>query len=221
MCSKHLWHIAIEKDFSELNRSILQISLKYIKLVIPEIHSILVWCNFNFYFKIMWPPNKIKILDPTSKDYSKNFSPPPKKTGRGRCMPWKHVCWRLQHMCFPVNIAKILKHLFWRTCVLETATHVFPCEYCKIFKTPILKNICKQLLLLPKPWLCCFLVCTNSNLQNILTFWFSQLYMPTRQQKLKKMVEFPIIVMSLHVVDLLFTVIFYAKASMWYALIIW
>ena len=190
-----MWHIAIEKNFSELNRSILQISLKYIKLVIPEIRSILVWCNFNFYFKIMWPPNKIKILDPTSKDYSKNFSPPPKKTGRGRCMPWKHVCWRLQHICFPVNIAKILKHLFWRT---------FANSY-----------------LLPKPWLCCFLVCTNSNLQNILTFWFSQLYMPTRQQKLKKMVEFPIIVMSLHVVDLLFTVIFYAKASMWYALIIW
>ena len=92
-----------------------------------------------------------------------------------------------------------------KTCVLETATHVFPCEYCKIFKTPSLKNICKQLLLLPKPWLCCFLVCTNSNLQNILTFWFSQLYMPTWQQKLKKMVAFPIIVMLLHVVDLLFS----------------
>ena len=178
-CSKHLWHIAIEKDFSELNRSILQISLKYIKLVIPEILFILVLCNFNFYFKIMWPPphppNKIKILDPTSKDYSKNFNPPPSpppQTGGGRCMPWKHVCWRLQHMCFPVNIAKYLK-------------------------APILKNICKQLLLLPKPWLCCFLVCTHSNLQNVLTFWFSQLYMSTRQQKLNKMVTFPIIVMSL------------------------
>ena len=142
------------------------------------------------------PPNKIKILDPTSKDYSKTFSPPPKKNWKGEVHAMK-------------------------TCVLETATHVFPCEYCKIFKTPILKNICKQLLLLPKPWLYRFLVCTNSNLQNILTFWFSQLYMPTRQQKLKKMVAFPIIVMSLHVVDLLFTVIFYAKASMWYALIIW
>ena len=44
----------------------------------------------------------------------------------------KHVCWRLQHACFPVNIAKFLK-------------------------TPILKNICERLLLLPKPWLCCFL----------------------------------------------------------------
>ena len=69
----------------------------------------------------MTPPNKIKILDPTSKDYSKNFSPPPKKNWKGEVHAMK-------------------------TCVLETATHLFPCEYCKNFKTPILKNICKQLL---------------------------------------------------------------------------
>ena len=44
--------IAIEKDvFLELNRCIFQISLKYIKLVIPEILFILVLCNLNFYFK--------------------------------------------------------------------------------------------------------------------------------------------------------------------------
>ena len=37
-CSKHLRHIAIEKYiFSELKRCIFQISLKYIKLVIPKI----------------------------------------------------------------------------------------------------------------------------------------------------------------------------------------
>ena len=49
-CSKHLQHIAIEKDtFSELNRCIFQISLKYIKLVIPKILFILVFWNFNFY----------------------------------------------------------------------------------------------------------------------------------------------------------------------------
>ena len=62
-CSKHLCHIAIEKDIlSELNRSIFQISLKYIKLVIPKILSILVLCSFNFYFKITWPPlNKQQI----------------------------------------------------------------------------------------------------------------------------------------------------------------
>ena len=44
----------------------------------------------------------------------------------------KHVCWRLQHVCFTGNIANFLK-------------------------TPILKNICERLLLLPKPWLYCFL----------------------------------------------------------------
>ena len=45
-CSKHLHHIAIEKDIlSELNRCIFQISLKYIKLVIPKIVFILVLCN--------------------------------------------------------------------------------------------------------------------------------------------------------------------------------
>ena len=56
-CSIHLHHIAIEKDIlSELNRCIFQISLKYIKLVIPKILFILVLCSFNFYFKITWPP---------------------------------------------------------------------------------------------------------------------------------------------------------------------
>ena len=44
----------------------------------------------------------------------------------------KHMCLRLQHACFPVNIAKLLK-------------------------TPILKNIYERLLLLPKVWLYCFL----------------------------------------------------------------
>ena len=52
-CSKHLRHIAIEKDIlSELNRCIFQISLKYIKLVIPKILFVLVLCSFNVYFKI-------------------------------------------------------------------------------------------------------------------------------------------------------------------------
>ena len=62
-CSKHLRHIAIEKDIlSEFNRCIFQISLKY-KLVIPNILFILVLCGFNFYFKITWPfPNKINPL---------------------------------------------------------------------------------------------------------------------------------------------------------------
>ena len=67
-----LRHIAIEKNiFSELNRCIFKMSLKYIKLAIPKILFILVICNFNFYFKITWPsptnlpppPTKIKVSD--------------------------------------------------------------------------------------------------------------------------------------------------------------
>ena len=51
-CSKHLRHIAIEKDiFSELNMHFSNISKVY-KLVIPKIFFILVLCSFNFYFKI-------------------------------------------------------------------------------------------------------------------------------------------------------------------------
>ena len=95
-CSKHLRHIAIEKDiFSELNRCIFQISLKYIKLVIPKILFILALWNFNFYLKItLLPPStklphphhpkisplppKQKFLTPyprQSKAFSKNFTP--------------------------------------------------------------------------------------------------------------------------------------------------
>ena len=56
-CSKHLRHIAIEKDIlSELNRCIFQKSLKYIKLVIPKVLFILVLCSFNFYLKITFTP---------------------------------------------------------------------------------------------------------------------------------------------------------------------
>ena len=87
-CSKHLRHIAIEKDIlSELNRCIFQISLKYIKLVIPKILFILVLCSFNFYFKTTWPlpPNKIpppshqnkNFLPTRSKNFSEIFNPSP------------------------------------------------------------------------------------------------------------------------------------------------
>ena len=75
-CSKHLGHIAIEKDiFSELKRCIFQVSLKYIKLVIPKILLILLLISFNFCFKIMWPP-------PLPFHQNKNFQcpPPPAKT---------------------------------------------------------------------------------------------------------------------------------------------
>ena len=102
-CSKHLRHIAIEKDiFTELNRCIFQISLKYIKLRIPKTLFILVLSSFNFYLKIIWtfpPPPihpKIKVSDPPpppalSKDFSEIFNPHPPswKGGMGGwgCMP--------------------------------------------------------------------------------------------------------------------------------------
>ena len=51
-CSKHLEHIAIEKEiFSELNKCIFQTSLNYLKLVIPKLLFILVLCNFKIYYK--------------------------------------------------------------------------------------------------------------------------------------------------------------------------
>ena len=80
-CSKHLWHIAIEKYiFSELSRCIFQISQNYIQLLIPKILFMLVLCSFNFYFKITWP------LPPTT------YPPPPSWRGGGRgCMPCKVV----------------------------------------------------------------------------------------------------------------------------------
>ena len=100
-CSKHLRHIATEKDIlSELNRCIFQISPKYIKLVVPKILFILVLCSFNFYFKITWrppsrqnypPPKKIKIPDPSlAKTFLKFLpSPPSPPSWRGEgCMPF-------------------------------------------------------------------------------------------------------------------------------------
>ena len=69
---------------SELNRCIFQISVKYIKLVIPKILFILVLFNFNFYFKIMWPPT------PSHQRLFWNVLPPPLpfKLEGGRCMSW-------------------------------------------------------------------------------------------------------------------------------------
>ena len=72
-CSKHLRHIAIEKDiFSEVNRCIFQISLKY-KLVKPKILFILTLCNFNFTSKLRNPPTK---LPPPPRN---NITPSPAK----------------------------------------------------------------------------------------------------------------------------------------------
>ena len=78
-CSKHLRHIATEKEIvSELNRCIFQISLKYIKLVTPKILFIMVLCSFNIYFKISPPPpspqqNYPSPPLPRSKSFSEIF----------------------------------------------------------------------------------------------------------------------------------------------------
>ena len=96
-CSKHLRHIAIEKYiFSELDKYILKISLKYIKLVIPEILFILVLCSFNFYFKIMRLPHqynlptKIKFLTPKQRLFW-NCNPPMPPLPR---LHWNSCCSR-------------------------------------------------------------------------------------------------------------------------------
>ena len=94
-------HITIENDiFSELNRCIFQISLKYIKLVVP----ILIFTSKQCYpapptspTKLLLlqcnpTPNKIKISHPFTlqqKNFSKIFNAPSPswRWGRG-CMPW-------------------------------------------------------------------------------------------------------------------------------------
>ena len=96
-CSKHLHHIAIEKNMlSELNRCIFKIPLKYIKLVIPKLLFILVLCSFNFYFKITLPPPlqhnppspKLKFLTPhPAKAFLKFLTSLSSKLEEGRCMP--------------------------------------------------------------------------------------------------------------------------------------
>ena len=88
-CSKYLRHIAIKKYIFQnlINRCICQMSLKYIKLVIPKILFILVLYIFNFNLKLSdnlqqnYPlPTEKKFLTPpprASKDFSKLFNRPP------------------------------------------------------------------------------------------------------------------------------------------------
>ena len=75
-CPKHLWHITIEKDiFSELNRCIFQISVKYIKLLFQKYSLYWSYAILIFTLKLnvapphhshthkITPNTKIKILD--------------------------------------------------------------------------------------------------------------------------------------------------------------
>ena len=125
-CSKHLHHIAIEKDIlSEFSRCIFQVSLKYIKLVIPKILFILVSCSFNFYLKIMWPPppqetylpnnqqykppSKINFLTPPQQRLFWKFQPPHTQAGGGECPVCLFVflfsccffVWYIRHTKYP------------------------------------------------------------------------------------------------------------------------
>ena len=105
-CSKHLHHIAIEKNIlSELNRCILQISLKYIKLF-QKYSLYWYYAHLILLQNYMTPPpppapneitppsTKIKISDtpsppPPPHTHTKTFLkflPPPPKLER-RCMP--------------------------------------------------------------------------------------------------------------------------------------
>ena len=89
---------------------IFQISVKYIKLVIPKILFILVLCNFNFYFKIMYPPFP---LPPPPRPL-----PPPKWRKKSRLESrifWiilnKSVCTRIAYL--PIFIFSTLKLPAW------------------------------------------------------------------------------------------------------------
>ena len=71
---------------TELSRCIFQISLKYMKLVIPEILKyflyILVLCNFNFYLKITRPLPQQNYPHPHPPPHqNKNFGPSPSDPG--------------------------------------------------------------------------------------------------------------------------------------------
>ena len=94
-CSKHLHHIALEKDIlAELYKGIFQISLKYIKLVIPKILFISL---YQYYAVLIFtsklcdpsPPTKKCFLTHLHrKDFSEIFKPHPlKQEGQGEgCM---------------------------------------------------------------------------------------------------------------------------------------
>ena len=84
-CSKHLHHIAIEKDnLSELHRCIFQMPLKYINLVVPKILFIQYYAVLIFTSKLLDPP---PFPPPPPQQYKNfwppwNFNPPSQAEGR-------------------------------------------------------------------------------------------------------------------------------------------
>ena len=75
-CSTHLRHIAIQKYiFSELNRCIFQISLKYIKFIYIGL------MQFEFLFQnYVTPPPPKQNYRPPAPEQNKHFWPPPPPT---------------------------------------------------------------------------------------------------------------------------------------------
>ena len=86
---KHEMQVA-SKKFCWKNNRVFQTLVTYRS---RNIFIMVLWCNFNFYFKISWPPpinitrtpTKIKMSDPpptpASKDFSKIFNPSRKLEG--------------------------------------------------------------------------------------------------------------------------------------------
>ena len=95
-CSKHLRHISIEKDiFSELNRCICQIPLKYITWPPLPLHQ-----NKNFC-----PPSP----SPPSKDFSKIFTPPPSPHAGGALHAMRgSLIWKVRKIFRKTNISYTL-----------------------------------------------------------------------------------------------------------------
>ena len=92
--SKHLQHIDIEKDlFSELKRHIFQISLKYVKLVIPK--TLVYWYTLYWYYAILIFTSKCNLpshqnknfWSPQANTFLKFLTSLPTSRGRGKgCM---------------------------------------------------------------------------------------------------------------------------------------
>ena len=106
-------HWKIYFIYQNLTDAFFQISLKYIKLVIPKILFILVLCSLIFTSKLLDPPNKINPPPPKKKFVMPS---PPAKTflkfwipqavegagrGGGGCIPcWIEVSYQIFYLCW-------------------------------------------------------------------------------------------------------------------------
>ena len=103
------------KKFFFQNRCIFQVTLKYIKLVIPKILFILVLYNFNFYFKTPWPPKQNPPPPPT---------PPPIKQKNENFWPSSKDFSILCPASVPYNFLMLLRRRSWPN-VKTISVHLF------------------------------------------------------------------------------------------------